>query len=102
MKQLDTSTLEARIVQVLLEVYPITVAELAHELGLKESRVMVGIRSLEQEGIVSLEPLPDKTYIRLVNPNISFIGRKVTQQKSLKRKGRKKPPVQVEENIGYA
>ena len=101
MKQLDRSSIESRIVEILMEVYPITVEDLSKELKLKKSVVMRGLRNLEREGIVRLEPLSDKTFIRLERRDISFIGRRATQQKALKRKSGNRNKRTPDENIGY-
>ncbi|UCE74611.1 MAG: hypothetical protein JSV56_02615 [Methanomassiliicoccales archaeon] len=90
MIEIERGTLEARIIQVLLEVYPITCAELKEELSLSNKMLERGQKRLQTRGIIALEPLSDKTYIRLLRRDFHFIGRKVTQRKPLKRTGGKK------------
>lgn len=74
------SPLEARIVGILKDWYPITVEELRDELSLRRDVLDRALKSLVVKGIIILEPLSDKTYIRLLNPEIE-----------LSVKGRKKP-----------
>ena len=102
MIQLDSSTLEAKIVELLLEIYPITVEDLAKELHVKKSMVMQGLQSLQLENVVILEPLPDKTFVRLARHDISFIGRSATQKKTLKRKKGRRLQATEDTNVGYA
>ena len=89
MIEIERGTIEAKIIEVLLEVYPITIADLQRELSLPEKTIERGIKRLQTRGIIQLEPLPDKTYIRLQRKDFHFIGRKATQRKPLKRKGGK-------------
>jgi len=90
MIEIERGSLEARIIEVLLEVYPITTKELRRELSLSEKMLDKGLKRLQTHGIIQLEPLPDKVYIRLLRRDFHFIGRKTTQRKPIKRTGRKK------------
>ena len=87
MIEVERGTIEAKIIEVLLEVYPITVSDLQKELSISEKILQRGIKKLQVRGIIELEPLSDKEYIRLKRRDFHFIGRKVTQRKTLKRKG---------------
>jgi len=66
------SSLEARIVDILKMWYPITVGELGDELSLRKDVLERTLKSLMMKGIIVLEPLSDKTYIRLLHPEIDF------------------------------
>jgi DNA-binding transcriptional ArsR family regulator len=90
MIEIERGSLEARIIEVLLEVYPITVEELREEISLSEKMLERGLKRLQTRGIIALEPLSDKVYIRLLRRDFHFIGRKVTQRRPLKRSGGKK------------
>lgn len=90
MIEIERSSLEARIIEVLLEVYPITIAELREELSLSEKVLEMALKRLQTRGIIALEPLPDKVYIRLLRRDFHFIGRKATQRRPIKRIGRKR------------
>lgn len=90
MIEIERGSLEARIIEVLLEVYPITTKELRRELSLSEKMLDKGLKRLQTHGIIQLDPLPDKVYIRLLRRDFHFIGRKATQRKPIKRTGRKK------------
>ena len=87
MIEIERGSSEARIIEVLLEVYPITIEELRKELSLSEKMLERGIKRLQIKGIIELEPLPDKVYIRLLRRDFHFIGRKVTQRRPIKRSG---------------
>lgn len=87
MIEMDRGSLEGRIIGVLMEVYPITVEELRKELGISEKAVTRGIKALQSRGILELELLPDKAYIRLLRRDFKFIGRKASQRTAIKRRG---------------
>lgn len=89
MIEIERGTLEAKIIEVLLEVYPVTIHDLKDELKLPKKSLEIGIKRLQVRGIIELEPLSDKVYIRLLRRDFHFIGRKVTQRKSLKHTGGK-------------
>ncbi|UCG70737.1 MAG: Lrp/AsnC family transcriptional regulator [Thermoplasmata archaeon] len=90
MIEIERGSIEARIIEVLQEVYPISIKELQKELSISEKMLERGIKRLQTRGIITLEPLPDKTYIRLLRMDFHFVGRKATQRKPIKRKGGKK------------
>lgn len=84
------SPLEARIVDILKMWYPITVEELRDELSLRQDTLERTLKSLMTKGIVVLEPLSDKTYIRLLNPEIEL---SVQRRKKVGRRMSPKPGV---------
>ena len=77
------SALEARIVGILKDWYPITVEELRDELSQRRDVIERALKSLVVKGIIVLEPLSDKTYVRLVNPetDMTVEGRKKPKPK---------------------
>jgi DNA-binding transcriptional ArsR family regulator len=81
----QVSALEARIIRILKDWYPITVEELRDELSLRRDVLERALKALVVKGVIVLEPLSDKTYIRLLVPEIEIA---VTGRKS--RRG--KPP----------
>ena len=82
-------TLEARIVHVLLEMYPVTVEDLRRELSARKDVLERTLAVMARRGLVELERLPDRTYIRLARMDFTFVGRKETQRKRVKHSGRK-------------
>lgn len=85
MIEIKTGTMEERIVKELQENYPITVEELSKKLGVSEKKLMMELIKLQSKGVLILEPLPDKTFIRLIRFDIRFVGRR-SQYKFIKRK----------------
>jgi len=83
MKKLRVAPLEARILGILKDWYPITVDELRDELGVSRIALERSLKALMVKGVIQLEPLSDKTYIRLLVPDVAFESEK---------KGKKKPP----------
>lgn len=80
-----TGTREEKIIRALQEAYPITVAELGQRLHLSPRTLSFELRKLQSKGLVGLEPLPDKTYVRLLRTDIRFVGRR-HQEKFIKRR----------------
>lgn len=72
MRKLQVGPLEARILGILKDWYPITVEELRDELGVSRASLERALKSLMVKGAILLEPLSDKTYVRLLVPEITF------------------------------
>jgi DNA-binding transcriptional ArsR family regulator len=96
---IKVSPLEARIVSILKDWYPITVEELRDELSLRPSELDRALKALMVKGIIAFEPLSDKTYIRLLVPEIVIeSGRR---GKGARGKRPRKPPEEGD-SIMYA
>jgi predicted ArsR family transcriptional regulator len=89
MIEITTETLEERIIKFLQKTYPATVSDVERQLHVSRSVVLRTLQKFQVKGIVQLEPLPDKTYIRLLRNDFSFIGKK-RQRKFIKRQARGK------------
>lgn len=78
----------------LVEVYPITVDEIADYLKAPKKKVENSIKILAKKGIVALEPLPDKIFVTLASGDFRFTGKETDQLKKVqeKIKKRQKPP----------
>ena len=90
MIEITTGGLEARVLTILLKVYPITIEELQSKLGVSEAALTRVLKGFESRGFISYDKLPDKTYIRMNRFDFKFIGRKETQKKALKHVKEKK------------
>jgi len=66
MIEIIAGTLEEHIITLLQKIYPVTVADLVRRLHVPRERVEWVLHKFQVKGIVKLEPLPDKTYIRLL------------------------------------
>lgn len=91
MIEITRGTLEEQIIKILQKTYPITIKEVAKQIHLSEKQVKWVLNQLQIKGIVKLDPLPDKTYIRLVRQDFRFIGKK-RQRKFIKHQKRSKAP----------
>jgi DNA-binding MarR family transcriptional regulator len=93
----QVSALEAQIIGILKDWYPITVAELQDELSLRRDTLDRALKALIVKGVIALEPLEDKTYIRLLVPGIEVVvpGRKK------KRSSRSRPQPLDEDSFMY-
>jgi len=83
MIEIKKGTLEERIIKILQKTYPVTINDLTDELGLSKQTTVRVLKKFQIKGIVELEKLPDKTYIRLLRNDFSFIGKK-RQRKFIK------------------
>lgn len=82
----DTSSLEAKILLLLVEVYPITAREVADYLGTSERKVDACLKILVKKGLVKLEPLPDTTFVSIASGDFQFKGKETEQLKKVREK----------------
>lgn len=80
MIEIITGTPDERIIRLLQTTYPITVFDISEKLRLSRSTIMRILKKFQTKGIVRLEPLPDKTYVRLLRHDFKFIGDKRRQK----------------------
>jgi len=102
MIEITTGTLEERIIKLLQKTYPITVEDIKKELNVSIDMVVRSLKKFQMKGIICLEPLPDKTYVRLLRRDFSFIGKK-HQRKFIKHKtGKKRQKTEDYNGIMYS
>ena len=82
---IQVNALEARIIGILKDWYPITVEELRDELSLRKDVLERTLKAMVLKGIIVLEPLEDKTYIRFIAENVDI---EVTRKKGKRRANR--------------
>jgi len=93
MIEITTDTLEERIIKLLQKTYPITIADIERNLHVSRKQIEWMLQKFQVKGIVRLEPLPDKTYVRLLRTDFLFIGKKqpkTTEQEDHEEKTEKK------------
>ena len=78
-------TMEERIIKILQKDYPITLKELSRKIGISEKKTKMELLKLQSRGIIVMERLPDKIFIRLLRFDFVFVGRR-RQYKFIKRK----------------
>ncbi len=84
MIEIKKGSLEERVLNILLKKYPITIEELRSELGISKSSMERVIKAFVTRGIITVDVLPDKRFIRLQRRDFRFIGRHESQRKPLK------------------
>lgn len=84
--EIDSDSIEGKIIKILMEGKPITIKELAKKVKASESRVKRAVKGLISRGIVSIDELPDKKYVRLERTDIKFHGMNPTQEQKIKKK----------------
>ncbi len=89
MIEIVNGTLEEQIIKLLQKTYPITIIDLEKKLHISRNMIIRVLQKLQVKGIVQLEPLPDKTYIRLIRRDFRFVGKK-RQKKFIKHHSGKK------------
>ena len=87
--EMDADSLEGKIVKILMEGRPLTMKEVSKELGISVSRIKRAVKGLASRGIVEIEELPDKKYLRLSRSDIKFHGTNPTQEEAIKKKSMK-------------
>ena len=83
MIEITTGTIEEQIIKFLQETYPATISDIESKLHVSRKSIVRVLQKLQVKGIVQLEPLSDKTYIRLLRHDFRFIGKK-RQRKFIK------------------
>lgn len=84
--EMDADSLEGKIIKLLMEGRPLTLKEVSNELKISVSRVKRAVKGLASRGIVEIEELPDKKYLRLRRSDIKFHGTNPTQEEAIKKK----------------
>jgi DNA-binding MarR family transcriptional regulator len=101
MIEITRGTLEEQIIKILQKNYPITVNDIKEKMNISKQQILRILNKLQVKGIIQLEPLPDKIYIRLLRNDFSFIGKK-RQRKFIKHKTGKKPESKEYDGIMYS
>ena len=96
-------SLEEQIIKLLQKNYPITTFELALKLRVSQKNVERVLKKFQIKGIIKLDPLPDKIYVRLLRNDFNIIGTK-QQRKPIKKKSfqNKKEDYIDSDNIMYS
>lgn len=89
MIEIAAETLEEKIIKLLQNTYPITIADIERRLHVSRKQIEWILQKFQVKGIVKLEPLPDKTYVRLLRNDFLFIGQK-HQRKIMKQESQEK------------
>ena len=104
MIDIKTGTMEERIIKLLQKEYPITMNEMAKKLGISLEKLKMEIIKLQKKGVVDVDVLPDKTFVRLIRFDIRFFGQR-NQYKFIKKKRgkiRKEKEEEKKDDIMYA
>lgn len=99
MVQVKSKTLEARILRVILRVYPVDSGMVSKEIGVPAREVDRALKGMETRGWISLERLPDRTFIRLRRTDFTFLGRDDTQRKAVKHKKKDKKRSEIKKKL---
>lgn len=99
MIEITTGTIEERVIKIVQKNYPITVSDIQKKLHISRKIIIRTLQKLQTKGIVQLEYLPDKIYIRLLRNDFSFIGKK-RQRKFIKHYSVRKKQERNEEYDG--
>jgi len=102
MIEITRGTLEEQIIKILQKTYPITVGDIRKKLHISKNQILRVLKKFQVKGIVQLDVLPDKTFIRLIRRDFRFIGKR-RQRKFIKHKtGKRTFEKKEEDNIMYS
>ncbi|MCK4415741.1 MAG: HTH domain-containing protein [Thermoplasmatales archaeon] len=102
MIEIVNGTREEQIIKLLQKIYPITISDIEKKLHVSRKMILRVLQKFQVKGIVQLEPLSNKTYIRLLRNDFSFVGKK-RQRKFIKHhSGKKKQEPEDYEGIMYS
>jgi len=96
MIEITIGSIEEQIIKLLKKTYPITTFEIAQKLRISRREIEWILHKFQIKGMVKLEPLPDKIYVRLLRNDFQFVGSK-QQRKILKHTTKMKK----KEDTGY-
>jgi len=99
MFEITRGTLDEQIIKLLQKKYPITVKDISEKLHLSKTQVLRVLQKMQIKEIVQIEPLPGKTFVRLLKNDFKFIGKK-HQRKFIKHYKDKKQNKETEECDG--
>ena len=92
----DTSSLEGKILLLVVEVYPLTVKDISNYLNTSARKVEASIKTLVRKRLIGLEPLPDgTTYVTLISGDFTFKGKETEQLKRVREKMKKRQSFQT-------
>lgn len=91
--KVKVDALQARIIGILKDWYPITVEELRDELSLPSGVLERSLKALMVKGVIALEPLTDKTFIRLLATDLILDKDGKGHKKAIAKPGQKGRPV---------
>lgn len=91
--KVTVDALQARIIGILKDWYPITVEELRDELSLPSGVLERSLKALMVKGVIELEPLSDKTFIRLLTQELVLEKEGKGHKKAVPKPGQKARPV---------
>ncbi|MBI4361744.1 MAG: hypothetical protein HY558_01070 [Euryarchaeota archaeon] len=93
-------TLDERILRYLQEHIPAIQQELRAHLRVPREVLERRLKALERKRLIEREPIPGRTYIRLLRADIGFIGVRKTQKRAYRRQKPPKGPPRVESDPG--
>lgn len=76
MLEITHGSIEEQILQILKKRYPVTIADIEAYLHLSHQKIVRTLLKMQTHHILRLEPLPDKTFIRLLSPHYYSIQKK--------------------------
>jgi len=89
MIEIISGTIEYRIIKLLQKKYPITVKNINNKLKISKNITIRVLKKMQTNGILVLEPLPDKTFVRLLRHDFNFVGKKRQRKFKKHKKGKK-------------
>ncbi len=97
-----TNKLQEQIIKILMKKYPITTDELVKELGTRKYVVQTEIKRLEKEGIIALDVIPDKIFVRLLRRDFMFFNeKKIDRNIIVEQENLKNLKKNAENNVAY-
>jgi len=94
--------LQERIIKILMKRYPITTDEIINEFGMRKDVVEKEIKKLEREGVIALDVLPDKIFVRLLRRDFMFFNeKKIDRNIIVEQENLKNLKKNAENNVAY-
>lgn len=100
----DASSLEGKILLLVLEIYPLTLNDIRKYLNTPKQKAEKALQNLARKGLVGLESLPDNTFVTIISGNFRFKGKQTEQLKRVREKLKKRQEWHLpddEDNVMY-
>lgn len=99
MVQVKAGSVEAKILKVLLQKYPIDDLKVVELTGLGKKEVARVLNSMEARGWLIIERLPERSFIRMRRFDFTFLGRDETQRKAVKHRSKDRKKKKIKEDL---
>ncbi len=102
MIEIHIGSTEERIIRHLQRHYPVTITQLYKSLHLSPTTIRRTLTKLQHAGVVHIDPLPGRTYVRLLRDDIHFLNNRPHHKPTTKKPAGRQPTPPDYDDIMYS